>query len=239
MGVASSADVALQHLRNLLRPIPLQTPTEIELTPGNTIRVTLFDANHCVGAVMFLVEGGGRAILYTGDIRSEHWWVTSLCREPLLLPYVCHGKSGSLRRLDSIYLDTTFASKHDRYRQFPSKAEGLRELLQQVERYPPDTLFYFDAWTFGYEEVWQALSAFLTSQIHVDDYKYGIYRALHSGAEPKAPDAYKLIGSKCGNHEQAGCLTDHKSRIHSCEKGTGCEIWDKGGRFFVLAACVC
>jgi hypothetical protein len=52
------------------RPIPLDTPTEIELTPLLSIRVTLLDANHCAGAVMFLIEGDGKAVLYTGDIRG-------------------------------------------------------------------------------------------------------------------------------------------------------------------------
>jgi Cft2 family RNA processing exonuclease len=56
----------------LKRPIPLQVPTEIELMPGTTIRVTLFDANHCPGAVMFLIEGGGKSVLYTGDIRGKY-----------------------------------------------------------------------------------------------------------------------------------------------------------------------
>ena len=53
------------------RPIPLNTPTEIVLTPKQRIRVTLFDANHCPGAVMFLIEGDGKSILYTGDIRCR------------------------------------------------------------------------------------------------------------------------------------------------------------------------
>jgi len=53
------------------RPIPLNTPTEIELTPRRRIRVTLFDANHCSGAVMFLIEGNDKAIIYTGDIRGR------------------------------------------------------------------------------------------------------------------------------------------------------------------------
>lgn len=52
------------------RPIPLTTPTELDLTPRLSIRATLFDANHCTGAVMFLIEGNGKAILYTGDIRG-------------------------------------------------------------------------------------------------------------------------------------------------------------------------
>lgn len=27
-------------------------------------------ANHCPGSVMFLIEGDGKAVLYTGDIRG-------------------------------------------------------------------------------------------------------------------------------------------------------------------------
>lgn len=36
------------------------------------LQLTGVQANHCVGAVMFLIEGEGKAILYTGDIRGEN-----------------------------------------------------------------------------------------------------------------------------------------------------------------------
>lgn len=62
----------LTHLVDHQRPIPLNTPTDIELTPRQRIRVTLLDANHCAGAVMFLIEGDGKSILYTGDIRGKY-----------------------------------------------------------------------------------------------------------------------------------------------------------------------
>ncbi|ODM23985.1 hypothetical protein SI65_01575 [Aspergillus cristatus] len=156
-----SCSYALKNIPT--RPIPLNTPTEIELTPRLSIRVTLFDANHCTGAVMFLIEDDGKAILYTGDIRAESWWVNSLARNPLLVPYALGGK-----RLDKVYLDTTFARAQNLQHHFPSKAEGLAELLQKVGPYPEDTVFYFRAWTFGYEEVWMALSAALNAKDSID-----------------------------------------------------------------------
>ena len=229
-GILETRKQTYRHLKTLLKAIPLEAPTKIELSPGNEVRVTLFDANHCVGAVMFLVEGGGKAILYTGDIRSEQWWVDSLKRHPVLLPYLSSAYSSSKTRLDCIYIDTTFVvtGREDPYREFTPKADGLKELLQKVSQYPKHTLFYFDAWTFGYEDVWQALCNFLGASLHVDDYRYGLYRALADGTEPKAPEGVKLMGFYCGNHFQNGCLTRDQAQIHSCEKGTGCQIWGQG-----------
>ncbi|KAL4891692.1 beta-lactamase-like protein [Aspergillus ambiguus] len=213
-GVLESRRLHYKHLSRLLKPIPLNTATVIELTPRSSIRVTLFDANHCTGAVMFLIEGDGKAILYTGDIRAEFWWVNSLVRNPILLPYTLGSK-----RLDKIYLDTTFARASSIYRTFPSKAEGLAELLQKVASYPDDTIFYFRAWTFGYEEVWIALSASLDSKIHVDRYQLGLYQSLR-GIDAVTP---ALCGFELGNRLVPGCLSEEKhSRIHSCEPGVHC-----------------
>ena len=127
---------------------------------------------------MFLIENERKAILYTGDIRcklyvlmvisfdiynlAEPWWVNSLIRNPVILPYT-HG----LKRLDKIYLDTTFAFKKDYCRRFPTKADGLKELLEKVSKYPTETVFHLHAWTFGYEDVWIALSSALRSQVYL------------------------------------------------------------------------
>jgi hypothetical protein len=67
--------------------------------------------------------------------------------------------------LEKLYLDTTFASKKNPVREFPSKAQGLAELLRKVEAYSSDTVFYFRAWTFGYEDVWIALAAALNTKV--------------------------------------------------------------------------
>ncbi|KAE8448491.1 hypothetical protein EG329_009372 [Mollisiaceae sp. DMI_Dod_QoI] len=212
-GATETRKPQYKKLRNLLKPIPLETPTKIELAPGNEIQVTLFDANHCTGAVMFLFEGNGKAVLYTGDIRSEPWWISNLTRNPFMIEY-----STGLKSLDCIYLDTSNTEKIG----FPSKAEGLKELLQKVLKYPKDTIFHFSAWTFGYEE------------IHVDLYKLRLYKALRGEAADPNKDSVAalahegpvLTGYTCGNTPIPGCLTeDHTVRLHSCEKGM-CRIID-------------
>ncbi|KAI1798803.1 Metallo-hydrolase/oxidoreductase [Daldinia bambusicola] len=215
-----------KHLAKVLKPIPLDTPTKIELDPTQVIQVTLLDANHCPGSVMFLIEGNGKAVLYTGDIRSEPWWVNSIARSPVMVEY-----SMGLKTLDRIYLDTSIVDD------FPlqTKVEGLGELLQKVARYPKDTTFHIQAWTYGYEEVWVALSKALGSKIHVDKYKMGIYKSLaikpsdnrFAAQTHLSTEAPYLVGFTCGNNQREGCLTlDEDARIHSCEKGISCKAME-------------
>ncbi|KAI1856919.1 hypothetical protein JX265_000729 [Neoarthrinium moseri] len=212
------------HLKSLLKAVPLDTPTVLELAPGNHIQVTLIDANHCPGAVMFLIEGNGKAVLYTGDIRSEPWWVNAVARNPCLVEY-----ASGLNLLDRIYLDTSMLSNHE----LQTKAEGLKELLTKISKYPDDTVFCMQAWTYGYEEVWIALSKALKSKIHVDKYKMGVYKSLVTKSSQDrfsthfhhTKEAPYLVGFNCGNTRHEGCLTlDENVRIHSCEKGTSCSV---------------
>ncbi|OTA95572.1 hypothetical protein M434DRAFT_393633 [Hypoxylon sp. CO27-5] len=213
-----------KHLAKVLKPIPLDTPTVVELEPDKNIQVTLLDANHCAGAVMFLFEGNEKAVLYTGDIRSEPWWVNSIARNPSIIEY-----STGLKILDCVYLDTSMLDDLP----LQTKAEGLGELLEKVGRYPEDTIFHMQAWTYGYEEVWVALSKTLNSKIHVDKYKMGVYKSLVTKSTDKrfatqthlTKEAPYLVGFTCGNNQREGCLTlDENVRIHSCEKGMGCTI---------------
>ncbi|KAM9882002.1 artemis protein [Verticillium dahliae] len=227
-GILEARVQTFKGLKGLLKPIPLDTPTEIELAPGHCIQVTLIDANHCPGAVMFLIEGDGRAILYTGDIRSEPWHVNSVARNPALIEYT-HG----IKTLDKIYLDTSFIDDVP----FQTKAEGIAELLGKVSRYPPDTIFHLQAWTYGYEDVWIALSKALKSRVHVDDYKMRIFSSLQAKPENDrfgqsihlCRESPALTGYMCGNTYRPGCLTtDENVRLHSCEKGNYCSTIEKG-----------
>ncbi|PTB38498.1 hypothetical protein M441DRAFT_70873 [Trichoderma asperellum CBS 433.97] len=156
--------------------------------------------------VIVFIEGHGKAILYTGDVRCEPWFVNTIAQSPTLIEYTC-----GIKTLDTIYLDTSFTDDIP----FQTKAEGIAELLRKVARYPKDTIFYIQSWTYGYEDVWIALSKALNSPIHVDDYKLRIFSSI----------APALSGFMCGNSLQTGCLTANKNvRLHSCESGNMCSI---------------
>ncbi|KAF3923881.1 hypothetical protein ABW21_db0208930 [Orbilia brochopaga] len=201
----------------ILRELPLETPTEIELCPGYTIRVTLFDANHCPGSTMFLVEGNDKAILYTGDIRAEPWWLEKLKRNPILLPY-CRG----IKTLDCLYLDTTHASFEASHLSFSPKADGIADLLATVAKYPPTTIFHLNTWTTGYEDAWVALSAYFNAQIHLDDYRLRLYNAI--GKKDEWEHGPYLLGDAMSD----SVLTDDRTvRFHSCERWLECEVRDR------------
>ncbi|KAH6880460.1 hypothetical protein B0T10DRAFT_144375 [Thelonectria olida] len=223
-GILEARQQTYKQLAKVLKPLPLETPVMIELRPGQEIQVTLFDANHCPGAVMFLIEGDGKAALYTGDIRSEPWFVNSIARSPILVQY-----TSGIKTLDKIYLDTSFIEDIP----FQTKAQGIAELIKKVLKYPADTVFHFQAWTYGYEDVWVALSKALKSPIHVDDYKLRIYGSLKARSSEArfssdyhlTPESPALTGYMCGNTPKPGCLTsDDSVRLHSCEKGNMCEM---------------
>ncbi|CAG1961980.1 unnamed protein product [Fusarium graminearum] len=156
---------------------------------------------------MFLVEGDGKAILYTGDIRSEPWFVNAIERNPNLIEY-----TSGLKTLDKIYLDTSFTEDVP----FETKAQGITELLKKISKYPNDTVFHFQAWTYGYEDVWIALSKGLKSKIHVDDYKLRIYGSLKSRNPRSQFDADMHLAP------ESPALTGH-----ICERGNICEVASK------------
>ncbi|OHE98222.1 artemis protein [Colletotrichum orchidophilum] len=223
-GILEARVQTYKHLKNLLKPLPLETPTTLELAPGSHIQVTLFDANHCPGAVMFLIEDSYHAILYTGDIRSEPWFVNAIARSPAVIEY-----TSGMKTLDKIYIDTSFIKDVP----FQTKAEGIAELLRKVALYPDDTIFHIQAWTFGYEQVWVAIAKALKSRIHVDDYKMRMFSPLtgrtshdrFSSSIHLCPEAPALAGYVCGNTPHPGCLTrDENARLHSCERGNFCTV---------------
>eukprot|EP01083_Nonionella_stella_P259629 886234_1 len=71
------------------------------------LNVTVIDANHCPGAVMFLFEGYFGRVLHTGDFRYCGPMVENL--EHALSPGIdVGGDTNSEKRIDVVYLDNTY-----------------------------------------------------------------------------------------------------------------------------------
>ncbi|XP_072269558.1 5' exonuclease Apollo [Pyxicephalus adspersus] len=83
-----------------------------------TVAVTLLDANHCPGSVMFLFEGYFGTILYTGDFRYS----------PLMLQYPLKNK-----KIDVLYLDNTNC---DPEHKLPSREEATKQIEDIIAKHP-------------------------------------------------------------------------------------------------------
>ncbi|KAG2147457.1 beta-lactamase-like protein [Suillus bovinus] len=171
--------------RDLLHAVPLNTPTEFELSTTETVTITLIDANHCPGAAMFLIEGPRGTILHTGDVRAEHWLLESLTRNPFLQPYIPDteedlrvlvargGQTTSLTKtLNAIYLDTACMLRGT---VVPTKENAVKGLVELIALFDKDTYFFVNSWTWGYEDVLKGIARAFQCQIHVDRYKYAVY----------------------------------------------------------------
>ncbi|KAM5256158.1 5' exonuclease Apollo [Ctenodactylus gundi] len=85
-----------------------------------TMTVTLIDANHCPGSVMFLFEGYFGTILYTGDFR----YTPSMLKEPALTL----GK-----QIHTLYLDNTNCNPA---LVLPSRQEAAQQIIQLIRKHP-------------------------------------------------------------------------------------------------------
>lgn len=121
--------------------------------------VTLLDANHCPGAAMFLIKTiPGYVYLHVGDFR----WHEKMKEYPALRA-VCPS-TGSRKRLEAIYLDTTYLNpKYD----FPKQAASILAVRKIVvnEAAKNDVLFLFGAYSIGKERVFMEVRVFATCRL--------------------------------------------------------------------------
>ncbi|KAI9066819.1 hypothetical protein FKP32DRAFT_1565004 [Trametes sanguinea] len=206
--------------RDLLHPVHLHVPTVFRLSDDEAVTITLLDANHCPGAVMFLVEGSKGAVLHTGDFRAEPWFIESLRHNPFVQKYLDAPKAGrsplrghaeSTPKLDAIYLDTAcLLNNYD----VPSKANAANGVAGLMALFPETTRFFINAWTWGYEELYKAVARTFGSKVHVDRYKHGIYS--HITGDPFLTSIITKDGSS--------------TRFHACERFNRCEHVRVNGR---------
>ncbi|KAI8071639.1 beta-lactamase-like protein [Gongronella butleri] len=149
------------HLRNRLKGWPLMQEQHLTTDEYGILTITLLPANHCPGAVMFLIEGCNGNVLFTGDLRAEDEFVEHS------LNILC-GK-----RIDHLYMDTTCCSFG--FESFIPKDASLSLLIDYLETLPTDVHVYLDCWTFGYEEIWFAVMDHFETKIHVSEARHRLY----------------------------------------------------------------
>ncbi|KAI5986181.1 beta-lactamase-like protein, partial [Pisolithus albus] len=197
--------------RDLLRAVPLHTPTEFELYDNETVTLTLIDANHCPGAVMFLIEGPRGSVLHTGDMRAEPWFLSSLARNPFLQRYLADSAENlNVLVAQAIYLDTASLLS---ITMVPTKAScahcAVRGLVELIAMFPTTTYFFINSWTWGYEDILKGISLAFHCKIHFDRYKYAIY--THT-SDP----LMRALGTR----------DPSSTRFHACERFDLCPFVD-------------
>ncbi|XP_054264729.1 uncharacterized protein LOC128987747 [Macrosteles quadrilineatus] len=126
--------------------------------------VTLLEANHCPGSVMFLFQGTFGNILYTGHFRYS----PTILDHPMLKSLIEN------EAVDMLYLDNTYAAENC---EFPSRQEALKDLIKLIKEHPDHTIL-LGLRTLGKEEVLRALALEFKEKICVKSDKLTILKHL-------------------------------------------------------------
>ncbi|XP_014789471.1 protein artemis [Octopus bimaculoides] len=169
-----------------IKVLEVNSPTVIEVpndehssqSTCSTITVTLLQAGHCLGSVMFLIEGSEGTVLYTGDFR---WEENEFFRMPWL-------KSGdNMKLIKSLYVDTTFCIPEAFH--VPTRTQSYEAILSEVTKhFKKDDNNYvciFSKTGFGYEHLLEKLAKAFRMKVHVDDFKKSVYDTI-----PKLKDSF-------------------------------------------------
>ena len=147
--------------------------------------VTLIDANHCAGAVMFLFQGYFGCMLYTGDFRYFDGMVDIHPFDKNIV-------------INTLYLDNTYC---DPQCEFPSKAKAKEKVLEIIRNNPgKDVLFGLD--TLGKEDLLRDVAIDQGFPILVDAFR------------SKTADVYGCKEYFTSNREETFIRVEKKSKVN-------------------------
>ncbi|CBQ68024.1 conserved hypothetical protein [Sporisorium reilianum SRZ2] len=108
-------------------------------------------------------------------------------------------------RLRNIYLDTELLLCNQTV---PSKQQACLDMVTLMRMYPSSIVFFLNCWTWGYEDMLVVTAKAFGCKIHVERFKYIMYKAARTDA-PFLADIVTQDGSK--------------TRFHACEKRNVCD----------------
>ncbi|KAI8503564.1 Protein artemis [Branchiostoma belcheri] len=136
--------------------MPLRPLTE------HSLLVTLLQAGHCPGSVMFLFEGTEGTVLYTGDFRLP---VGSAAQ------FLHLHQGGRPKDIQSLYVDTTFLVPEAKY--IPSREDCCTALINLVQSWISRGSHYVVRLNckakYGYEYLFIELCRTFHMKVHVND----------------------------------------------------------------------
>ncbi|KAJ3162174.1 hypothetical protein HDU88_007094 [Geranomyces variabilis] len=178
------------HLKRHLRPLRYEEPIQVYVGDGQTVTLTLLNANHCAGSAMFLIEGENGNVLYTGDMRAEAWFVRGVAE------YV---DQGIIPDLATVYLDTTFC--HEDYASFPTRAESIESVICIIRQYDSEMTFKFGYNILGIEPLWERIASVFNAKIFLHPGKFALYSNLPT------PPAYITNDPSCTRFHASGATS--------------------------------
>ena len=170
--------------------------------------ITFFDANHCPGAAIVLIQlPNGRVHLHCGDMRYH----------PRMKDYPLLQKFASDRSIDLLYLDTTYSHpKHS----FLAQEEAVDSIASQVveifeESSTSSTLVLLSCYSIGKEKVLWECAKRTNKTIFVNERKHTMLTCIQ---KHKAVEESCSIIDRCTQKES-------ETDIHVVPMGKCGEIW--------------
>lgn len=189
---------------------------------------------------MFLFEGNGKSVLYTGDVRSKYFFISKLSMlnnlhklvEPWVLTNLKHHRTlypylFGPKVLDNIYFEMICRDRPSYFNLRPN-AETINNLIKIIERYPVDTIFLFYFTTKGFEDVFLRIHSHFGIKVHVDKEAYQLFQKISDpaiynyGPLFTVPDSNTRFGKYCYYDKDKTCLTTELTRFRSCKPDCGC-----------------
>lgn len=126
------------------------------------VQVTFLDANHCPGSAIILFRlKDGKTYLHTGDFRFHRKMLNYAALQPFIPTghetIDDNGKIVGIRRLDGVYLDTTYC---DPKYTFPTQQAAVNHALELMDKHwkQEKVLYLFGSYTIGKERLFMEIA---------------------------------------------------------------------------------